>query len=328
MCNGLNMELVVSKKTDWIPPLKHIRSVKYGCGNKTIWEQMIFCFYCIKNRRTPINLCGQMLLLYPKGITVIHDIRSVVHPEWTKSENFRSRLLTYWFIIQSFCIAKFEKKVATVSEFSRNEIAQYCHIDREKIYVIPNAWQHILDIEDAQIDFSVVFPKLKIKEYFFSVAAIAKHKNLKWIAQAAERNPESVFALSGMLNKKLFGDADLANMANLSNILYLGYVSDAELKTLIKNCRAFIYPSLYEGFGIPPLEALALGTQVISSNAGVFPEVLGHSVHYIDPNNYDVDLDKLLAEPVAPANEVLDKYSWERSANILLSILEAEAKNA
>ena len=97
-------------------------------------------------------------------------------------------------------------------------------------------------------------------------------------------------------------------------LFYLGFVSDEEMKTLMANCKAFIHPALYEGFGITPMEAMSVGAELIISNAACLPEIYGKSSHYIDPHNSDVDLDKLLSEPVESADKVLNNYSWEKFA--------------
>ncbi len=110
------------------------------------------------------------------------------------------------------------------------------------------------------------------------------------------------------------------------NVILLGFISDEDACALMKNCRAFVFPSLYEGFGLPPLEALALGAQVISSNAASLPEVLGKSVHYIDPHTSGTDLDKLLNEPVEDAEKTLDRFSWDKSAEKLLEIILNQEK--
>ena len=104
--------------------------------------------------------------------------------------------------------------------------------------------------------------------------------------------------------------------------MYTGYASDQLAKTLMKFCKAFIFPSYYEGFGIPPLEALSLGAKVIVSNTASLPEIFGNSAYYISPDNADIDLNELISKPVADADEVLSKYSWEKSAKQLLDILK------
>ena len=106
------------------------------------------------------------------------------------------------------------------------------------------------------------------------------------------------------------------------NVYMLGYITDEDACSLMKNCRAFIFPSLYEGFGLPPLEALALGADVIASNTTSLPEVLGRSVHYIDPNDYNVSLDKLLTETIDSPNEALSRFSWKKSSERLLGIIK------
>ena len=105
------------------------------------------------------------------------------------------------------------------------------------------------------------------------------------------------------------------------NIFFTGYISDSQVKALMKGCRAFIHPAVYEGFGIPPLEAMSCGAQVIASNATCLPELYEDAVHYIDPHDYNVDLESLLQEPVAPPDEILEKFSWEKEAKKLLEIL-------
>jgi glycosyltransferase involved in cell wall biosynthesis len=137
--------------------------------------------------------------------------------------------------------------------------------------------------------------------------------------EVAKRNPQLQFVVTG----KAEGFTKLGvDKLKTSNIHFTGYLTDGEIKALMQNCRAFIHPAIYEGFGIPPLEAMSCGADLIISTATCLPEIYENSAHYIDPYDYDVDLEKLLAEPISPASDILDKFSWEREAEKLYKILK------
>ena len=151
-----------------------------------------------------------------------------------------------------------------------------------------------------------------------ALSSLTPQKNFVWVKEVAKRNPNKKFVIVGRAEgfTKL-GSEELQD----SNLHFTGYLTDGEIKSLMKGCRAFIHPAVYEGFGIPPIEALSCGAELIVSTAACLPEVYGNSAHYIDPHYYDVDLDELLNEPIAPASEVLNKYSWAREAEKLLKLL-------
>ena len=142
-------------------------------------------------------------------------------------------------------------------------------------------------------------------------------KNTKWVLKVAENNPDCLFVLAGAKSRGTSGD-----FKELKNVIYLGFVSDEQVKSLLKNCKAFIYPSIYDGFGIPPLEALSQGATVICSSAACLPEVYKNSVHYIDPYCADVDIESLLNEKIDSAESVLGRYSWKKSAKELYECLK------
>ena len=99
-----------------------------------------------------------------------------------------------------------------------------------------------------------------------------------------------------------------------SNVLFVGFVTDAEHKALMMNAKAFVHPSKLEGFGIPPLEALAMGVPIVVASASCLPEVYGKCAHYIDPDNSDVNLDLIADEAVESAEILLKKYTWDNVA--------------
>lgn len=256
------------------------------------------------------------LQLYKNGIVCIHDMR----PLDTKG-SFDTRCSYKYIFRLRLSIKIMHSTVVTVSEYQRNRISALCRIPKDKIYVIGNGWEHILKIDSDEL----IFDKLsdvKKEQYFYTLGSVAKHKNLKWIYEVAKRNPDKTFVIAGDINKNAWGtDTD---DYNLQNIIFCGYVSDEENIALMKNCKAFLFPSLYEGFGIPPLEALALGRKIILSNSTCLPEIFEDTAVYFDPYDYNVNLDALLNEPVGSPNKVLEKYTWKNSAYAWLEFFEKE----
>ncbi|MDR3001206.1 MAG: glycosyltransferase family 4 protein [Fibromonadaceae bacterium] len=311
---NLNINLVVPKNAKNVPNMTNIKIIRYGIFTGFLWEQISFVFYLLLNKSISVNLCGVCPALKPRAVTVLHDIRNCVHKEWMPTK-IQAKSAAYWHVFQSWVICKFSKKIITVSEFSKSEIVKYYKVNTEKISIIPNAWQHISTSSSRSRE-------KNLDSYFFAMSSIARHKNFKWVLEVAKRNLNLHFKIAGNFNPNRFEEK--LDFDKFSNVEFLGYVSDEEAKDLMQNAKAFLFPSIYEGFGIPPMEALALGTPVIVSDISVLREVYGSSAHYVDPYDYDVNLDKVLAEPAASASEVLEEFSWERSARMLKELLECQ----
>jgi glycosyltransferase involved in cell wall biosynthesis len=210
------------------------------------------------------------------------------------------------------------KKIITVSNFSKNQILDKFKIKKNSVEVIYSSWNHF---ERIAPDYSLFddFPALS-KPYFFSLGSLSKRKNIKWIIEYARKNPNALFAISGTQLPTVQVD-ELKNK-ELSNILLLGYLSDSRVKAVMEKCKAFLLPSYYEGFGLTPLEALSCKVPIVVSNAASLPEIYGNTAHYIDPFNTDIDLDLLLKEPVDPSDDLLAKYSYEKSAASLYNLIK------
>jgi glycosyltransferase involved in cell wall biosynthesis len=157
-------------------------------------------------------------------------------------------------------------------------------------------------------------------KYFFALGSRSYHKNFKWIVEAAKQNPQYRFVVSGTNS---LSTSDTALDTKLDNLIYAGYLSDEQVKALMTHCKAFLQPSLYEGFGIPPLEAMSTGARCIVSNTTSLPEIYGDSVWYIDPLDYqDINIDKIMSGKIEDNYEVRNKYSWRRSACKLYALME------
>ena len=314
-----HVEIVVPPVAHDIPEFKNIEVVRWGNRTGTAWEQLDFAQYLRKHPRlTALNLCNVAPLLGRPGVTAIHDVMYRACPELYTSP--RDRLTRAWHCLRYALVTRRERAILTVSEYSKEQIERYYPHARGKVRVVPNAWQHVRSYVAAD-DWRDRFSVLEPGNYLFSIATLARNKNMRWVYEVAERNPRMSFAIAGMRYES-------DDIGCPPNVHLLGFVSDADACALIQNCRAFLYPSLYEGFGLPPLEALALGAQVVCSDATSLPEVMGPCAHYVDPYSYKVNLEALLAEPVAPAHETLDRYSWQMSCRRLLAVLETNGRGA
>ena len=310
--NEIEVILLIPKDAKDLPKLKKIKTEIIGDRTGMVWEQTDLRKYLRKHKDvTCINFCNICPLFVQPGITAIHDIMYKVNPQDYKT--VRNKLSRYWHMVQYWYVARHEKAIITVSNFSKGEIEKYYPCARGKITIIPNGWQHVLEYKEST-DWQERYPFLKPKEYFFSLSTLSRNKNGKWIIENAKYNPDCVYAIAGK-----YYETDKFDIPE--NVHMLGFISDEDACALIKNCRAFIHPSLYEGFGLPPLEALALGAEIIASNVTSLPEILGDCVHYIEPNNAMVRPTDVLKRNVNKSKLVLKKYSFEASGKILSGIL-------
>lgn len=321
LLDNKNVSILLPENTDLtkVPAYKNIQILKSNksCKVFPIWEHFYFSNYAKKIKAIPLDFANATPFFYP-GIVFVHDIYAKSCP--TDFTSKKDRLIRMYDCLMYHHAAKKAKKLITVSDFSKKQIANTYHISEDKIEVIYNGWEHFKEVEEDDSVFAK-FSNLKKSEYFFTLGSLSKRKNLAWIAKYAEKHPQSIFAVSGKAISGLVAP-ELEALQTLNNVILLGYVSDGNVKSLMKNCKAFIFPSYYEGFGIPPLEALSCNAKIIISKASCLPELYKTTAHYIDPTNTDCDLDKILLEPVENAEKVLKTYSYDKAAEKLYNILK------
>ncbi len=310
--NGEAELLVPADAAAAVPAFRNIKVVVRGKKTGTLWEQTVFAKYVKKNRAVSLNLCNSAPLRGRK-IVCLHDVKVCVHPEFF---SFGFRL---WYRILIKNIAKKAEAIITVSEFSKREIEKYYPAAKGKIHIVKNAWQHFG--KGVSCDETLHKYGLERGNYFFAMSSLEPNKNLKWIVESAKRNPSEMFAVAGGINKKVFSGV---KEELPGNVRLLGYVSDEEAKSLMADCKAFLFVTFYEGFGLPPLEALAAGApSVIVSDTEVMHEVFGEDAVYVSPFRAADDVNALV-RPVG--KECLNAFSWEQSANKLYSLLENDIR--
>ncbi len=320
ICSDLDVEVLIPSKSEVIPVFSNIKVKKYG-GKKTrkLWGQISFFFYLLKYHAVGVNLDGKPPLLRP-DITCKHDVTHLLAPK-IYIGNSKKRIKA-WILhnIVDFSLKHFAKVIVTVSEHSSKDISKYYNIDISRIKVIGNAWQHFNRISYDMRIFDK-FPVIQLENYFFGLGAQNKNKNFEWIIENAKKYPKNQYVIAGRYYASY---GEILNYKKCNNIIFLGYVSNEELKALMMHCKAFLFPSFYEGFGIPPLEAISVGKDAIVSKSSCLPEIYEDAVYYIDPMNPNVDLCKLMSQ-YKISNEkkerILEKYSWEKSAKQLKDLI-------
>lgn len=306
---GLNIKLLFpnGENLHW-PKIHNLEKVALPGNNGKIHVRAIQK-YIKDNNSIYVSIHGG-LCVYPQAIVCINDMRTWLHKEY---DPLRFRLKCN---INALSIKHYAGEIVTISYTMQDEISRSLGIPKKKIGVISPGWDHIIKVvPDTRVWEKI--PLAEKGEYFYSLSSRAPHKNFKWVEEVAKRNPDSIFLIGG----KKWTESGINEMVP-PNLIYLGYVTDEENVELMRNCKAFIHPSKYEGFGITPLEALGAGAKVCVANASSMPEILGDAVHYFDPDNYDIDLNVLLSQPVGSSKNVLDKYTWEKSAKEWCSIMK------
>ena len=276
--------------------------------NKKLWDFRCAEKFAKKNNAIYINLASKGSL-YKKSIVLLYDVRPL---KLKKSEKLLSRLK---FKLSFFLIKRNAKKIVTISDFCKKEIESISK--RKDIEVIEAGWNHLQKIESDYSIFKQI-PELDKGNYVLCVGSIAPHKNFKWVLECAKRNQDKQFVIVGAINPKLWDE----KMESKNNIFYLGFKSDQQLKALMENASLFLFPSIYEGFGMPPLEAMSLSIDCAVSNIDVMREIFSDSVYYIT-DDYSLPSKHVIKNLVneKTKKEVLSRYTWENSARKFLGII-------
>lgn len=295
----------------------------YG-EHKLLFFQIImpFVLYRIKADRYMFFAFPNPILFYNKNIyNTIHDMGRWDCPE-TKG------LHLFYFKTTETIALRRAKKIFTVSEFSKGRICSLTGRKPEDVIVTYNGISDTLT--SANGDFAEVREKYSLPDrYIMFLSTLQPRKNLKLLLEAFSEVLNEVdydLVLIGRVGWKV---DDLLEKYRLKNrIVFTGFVEDADVALVYKNALCFVFPTLYEGFGIPPVEALSMGCPVISSDSSCMKEVLRNQAVYFKNNDKD-ELKRLLhnlpeLEKIMPRELdqfQIENYSYCVSAKIVLSVL-------
>ncbi len=311
----LPMRLVAPPGVALKPALSTIGFCQTSFGSGHAWDQFILPLYA---RSQVLSLGNFGPVVARNHIVCIHDANTFIQPD-SYSVGFGVAYRTLLPLI-----ARRARRVATVSRFSAEMLTKYGVCPSEKIFIAPNGHEHALRW-DARRASSPVLDALK-RRYVLLLGSRAKHKNTDIILELARELDEVgidivvVGALSSIFSTN-------SPTSHRSNIHHAGYVGDDDLAALYGGALCLVFPSRTEGFGIPPLEAMARGCPVICSNAASLMEVGGDAVAYIDPDDAEgwrqaiVGLsanDDRRATMAAQGRKRAALFSWKRSAQLYL----------
>lgn len=311
---GIEWRLLVPRGAR-VPAMRFLPVHTVGRLQGHLWEQLELPMYTTGRLLFSFGFTGP--LLKRRQVITVHDAAVVRQPA---SYN---RLFRLWYTHLVRSVGQRAPAVMAVSEFSRREAAQCFGIDPERLHQTTEGWQHL---QTLQADETVLDVQgLRGKRFVLAVSSPTPNKNFGVIARAlssmGDQAPHCVVV--GATDAAIFAGSHESS-ASLHRV---GYVSDAQLKALYEAATCFVFPSFYEGFGLPPLEAMSSGCPVICSDAAVLAEVCGDAALYFRAASaYDLacQLRRLLNDE--PLRRMLiersaarvQHYSWHKGAGLNL----------
>ncbi|WP_407655504.1 glycosyltransferase family 4 protein [Burkholderia alba] len=307
-----------------LPPTLARRVVPRFRG--ALWEQLALPF--ATRGQTLVSLCNIGPLFKRNQVLMIHDVAVFDFPEGY------SLAFRIWYRFAFMLLKHNVRHILTVSKFSKERIVARLGVAPTDVSTIISGVDHFerIDADDT------VLARLGLAydRFVLVVGSLAPGKNLarilEAIAQLERTHSDLKFVIAGGSNVKIFGTSTLADGVQANNVTWAGYVSDGELKALYENAGCFVFPSLYEGFGLPPLEAMSCGCPVIASREASLPEACGDAALYCDARD-SADIAARIAQLMGDAGlrqRLRDEgrahagqFRWDRAAKQLIGVLRA-----
>lgn len=312
----------------WRPTAKNFKVKVADYKNYSFGEQIGFKKLLDQLSPDLVHFCmpQQPVLYKGKSVTTMHDMTLL--NTYNSDKNWLifhlKQLVGRWVFKR---IAKTSEHIIAISNNTKREYQEFSGIPDDKISVIYEAGEVNIGKLKAV--------KLPFKDYVLYIGQQPDYKNIRRLGAAhqllLEQFPDLGLVLVGRMNPDTEANKAYFEKKGYKNIHFTGFIPDEQRDWLLANTRAYVFASLMEGFGLPPLEAMASGSAVVSSNASCMPEILGDAAEYFDPLNINdmasaiksvITDDNLRSELIRRGQLQVAKYSWEKMAKETLAIYE------
>jgi glycosyltransferase involved in cell wall biosynthesis len=310
----LAIEVLVPRSVVSMPPFKKLIVRGVGRMSGTSWEQIELPHYC--KGHLLFTLSGGAPLSHSRNVVTIHDAAVMAVPSGYS--------LPYRLWHRNVCrrMAHLAEHIFTNSNFSKGEIVNWYGAQPEKISVVYLGSDHFARLASDRS----ALQRFGISgKYILAVSSHNPNKNFHRIVAAMQNVNDTgmQIVIAGGAEDRVYRSMKLPEAARI-----LGYVSDVELKALYENASCFVFPSLYEGFGLPPLEAMSTGCPVVVSRVGAMPELFQGTAFFCDP--YDpVDIASAIQQAVRSARPTATelkafagKFNWAKCARQTLEVIK------
>lgn len=292
-----------------------------GSLKRNFYEQFVLPFKARKiDKNAIIHYPDTMapLLSLNKVVITVHDLAfKTLKGAFTWKTTLWKRTITPLSIMKA-------SRIVAITNFAQDELeTHYPNIAKEKVEVVYNGFNNLSQENKSGSIENENVRKVLDKTYILTVSTISPRKNIDGLIKAFNliKDKTSCYLViagkNGWLYEDVYNEVERLNLKD--RVIFTGSVSDYELSALYKNCSIFTYPSFYEGFGLPPLEAMSYGKKCVVSNRTSIPEVVGEAGIYFEPDNInDIALkikDGLkLNVDKENIDKVLNKFSWKKCA--------------
>lgn len=312
---NLAVEVLVPSSTGPITSYETLKVRTVGLLRGTRWEQIELPLHC--KGQLLFTLSGGAPLMHPRNVVMLHDAAVVAAPSGY------SAAYRLWHGAVCRRMAHQAEHIFTNSNFSLGEIVKWYGAPRDRITVTYLGSDHFSRLEAD----SSVLGRLDIKgKYVLAVSSHNPNKNFNRVQEAIARLGQAgvQLVIAGAPDSKVYREG----LRFGENVRLLGYVSDAELKALYENAACFVFASLYEGFGLPPLEALSTGCPIVVSRTASLPELFERVAFFCDPHD-PADIAGAVQRAIQTPPRASDlklfakAFTWERCARETLEVLKS-----